>query len=86
MKTFILSIVLLFASVVSGQDPVIQGIIDAVDIEAMIQSVEEMSGEVSVDLGSGPVLITSRHRDNAGNALAQQYYEQRFVDMGYTTE
>lgn len=51
----------------------------------MITSVEEMSGEVPVDLGQGPVTITSRHSDHPGNALAQQYYERKFEALGYET-
>lgn len=68
-----------------AQSPVIQDILDAVRIDSMLFYVQQMSGEVPVDLGSGPVSITSRHTDNAGNALAQQYYEQKFASLGYTT-
>lgn len=70
----------------SAQHAVIGGIIEAVSIDSMITYVEEMSGEVPVDLGNGPVTITSRHSNHAGNALAQQYYEQKFAALGYTTE
>lgn len=76
---------LVLAQGLMAQNPIIQGIIDAVNIDSMLLYVEQMSGEVAVDLGSGPVTITSRHTDNAGNALAQQYYEQKFAALGYST-
>lgn len=69
----------------SAQDPIVQGVIDAVHIDSMLLYVEQMSGEVPIDLGNGPVTITSRHSDHAGNALAQQYYEQKFAALGYST-
>ncbi len=84
IKRYLLPFSFLTSCAVCGQDPVVQGILDAVSIDSMMQSVEEMSGEVSVDLGSGPVTIVSRHKDNAGNNLAQQYFEQRFTAMGYS--
>lgn len=74
----------IFFTSLRAQDPVIQGIIDAVNIDSMVHYVEEMSGEVSVDLGNGPVTITSRHSDNAGNLLAQEYYVRKFTDLGYS--
>jgi hypothetical protein len=67
----------------SAQSDVIGDIVGAVNIDSMITYVEEMTGEVPVDLGNGPITITSRHADHAGNALAQQYYEQRFAAWGY---
>lgn len=84
------SALLLTGSILSlslpAQHAVIEGIINAVSIDSMITYVEQMSGEVPVDLGDGPVTITSRHSNHAGNALAQQYYEQKFAALGYTTE
>lgn len=76
----------LFCAQGMAQHAVIGDIIDAVNIDSMITSVEEMSGEVPVDLGNGPVTITSRHSNHAGNALAQQYYEQKFAALGYSAE
>lgn len=72
-------------SALPAQHEVIQGVINAVHIDSMITYVEEMSGEVPVDLGNGPVTITSRHADHPGNALAQEYYERKFAALGYET-
>ncbi|MEZ4791176.1 MAG: M20/M25/M40 family metallo-hydrolase [Flavobacteriales bacterium] len=85
MRTILLLLTLTF-SVAHGQHLIIQGIMDGMALDSMLTYVEEMSGEVSVDLGSGPVVINSRHSDHAGNALAQQYYEQKLAAFGYTTE
>jgi len=76
---------LCFATVVNAQHEIIGGIINAVDIDSMLLYVEQMSGEVAVDLGNGPVTITSRHSDHADNAVAQLYYEQKFAALGYSS-
>jgi len=84
MRTILL-LLGLTCSVAHAQHAIIQGIIDGMEIDSMLTYVEEMSGEVAVELGSGPVVINSRHSDHAGNALAQQYYEQKLAAFGYST-
>jgi hypothetical protein len=86
MRSVFILISVFLGNAVFGQDPIIAAIIDSVRIERLIANVEEMSGEVPVDLGNGPITITSRHKDNPGNNLSQTYFEQRFVEMGYTPE
>ncbi|MBL7940014.1 MAG: M20/M25/M40 family metallo-hydrolase [Flavobacteriales bacterium] len=67
-----------------GQDPVVQGVIDAIEIDSMMHYVVQMDGEVPVDLGAGLVTIVSRNSFHEGNAMAQTYFEQRFAEFGYT--
>ena len=87
MKQVLLSLALVVCpALVRAQNPVIQGILDAVSIDSMMLYVSELSGELPVDLGSGPVTIASRHTNNAGNALAQAYLEQKLVQFGYVPE
>jgi len=69
--------------VVSAQDPIIQTIIDSVRIDSMIHYVEELSGEVPIDLGTGPTTILSRHKNNAGNTVAQDYLIHKMEQFGY---
>ena len=66
-----------------AQHPVVQAILDAVEVDSMIHYVEELSGEVPVDIGNGPELIVSRHKNNAGNDKAQAYLEQKLTQFGY---
>ena len=87
MKQVLLSLALVVSpALLRAQNPVIQGILDAVSIDSMMLYVSELSGEMPVDLGSGPVTIASRHTNNAGNALAQAYLEQKLVQFGYAPE
>lgn len=75
------------ASLVAGaQDPLIQTIIDSVRIDSMIHYVEELSGEVPVDLGTGPTTILSRHKNNAGNTVAQDYLMHKMQQFGYAPQ
>lgn len=66
-----------------AQHPVVAQVIDAMRIDSMIKYVEELSGEVPVNVGNGPELITSRHKNNPGNAVAQAYIEQKLEQFGY---
>lgn len=68
----------------SAQDPVIQGIIDAVQIDSMMHYVEQISGDVSVNVGAGPEFIITRHLADPGDALSQAFLEQKFTELGYT--
>ncbi len=82
--------IILFTSVCTAlslraQHPVVQGIIDAVELDSLMHYVNEISGEVPIDLGNGPITLVSRHKDNIGNEQAQTYFEQRFAALGYTT-
>lgn len=67
-----------------AQDPIIQGILDDVRIDSMMQWVGELSGEVATPIGGTMETITSRHKNNAGNALSQTYLEQKLAQFGYT--
>jgi Zn-dependent M28 family amino/carboxypeptidase len=58
-------------------------VLDAVRIDSMMRYVNELSGELPVNIGNGPELIASRHTFNAGNAMAQTWLEQKFVQLGY---
>jgi Peptidase family M28 len=68
----------------SAQDPMVQSIIDAVSIDSMMADLAPLSGETTVDVGDGPVTITSRNKSQPGNALAATWLQQRFQQLGYT--
>ncbi len=82
LSSAILGISLYFS--VTAQDPVVQTILDDVRIDSMMQWVGELSGEVATPIDGTPQVITSRHKNNAGNALSQTYLEQKFAQFGYT--
>jgi hypothetical protein len=77
-------LVLLGWSPVFAQHPVITAALNAVDLDTLVWDVERLSGEQAVDVGNGPETILSRHKFNAGNALAADWLQQRFTSMGYT--
>lgn len=84
MRSYSLLLVALFGGALQAQNNIVQGIVDAIQIDSMMLYVEQMSGEVPIDLGNGPVTITSRHSNNEGNVLAQTYYVQKFTSLGYS--
>lgn len=60
-----------------------QSVLDALRIDSMIHYVEELSGEVPTVISGSEQTIASRHKNNAGNALAQTYIEQKLMQFGY---
>lgn len=86
MRKFLWWPLLLAGTSVQAQNPLVQEVIDAVRIDSMMLWVNELTGEVPVDVGNGPELILSRHKFNPGNAVAQAYLEQKLVQFGYTPQ
>jgi hypothetical protein len=83
MRTALQSFFLCCGLGTAAQDPVIQAAIDAVSIDTLTSKVAQLSGEVAVDVGGGPVFITSRHKMNAGNAVAETWLMQELTALGY---
>jgi hypothetical protein len=86
MRYTLLFALLGVAASVRAQDPVVQSVLDAVRIDSMLLYVNELSGEVPVDVGNGLEYIVSRHSYNAGNAVAQSYLEQKLEQFGYVPQ
>lgn len=70
--------------VLQAQQPIIQLVIDAVDIDSLTWRLERLSGIQPVDVGNGGQTIFSRNKFQPGNALAAQWLQQEFSRMGYT--
>ncbi|HRD53723.1 MAG TPA: M28 family metallopeptidase [Flavobacteriales bacterium] len=66
-----------------AQHPVIQGVLDEVRIDSMMLWVSELSGEVPVMINGAEHTLVSRHKNNVGNNLAQQWLQQKLVQLGY---
>lgn len=73
-----------YAGGAHAQHPVIQSVLDEVRIDSMMHWVNELSGEVPVLIGGTGHTLLSRHKNNAGNDLAQAWLMQKFVELGYT--
>lgn len=84
IRPFIVSLLCIACSLRgAAQDPVVQSVIDGLQIDSMIHYVEELTGETMIDVGNGPELIVSRNKFNSGNAVAQAYIEQKLTQFGY---
>jgi Peptidase family M28 len=84
MKITIATALCFLAMGSSAQDPVIQVILDAVNTDSLVSYVSQLSGETTVDVGNGPETIVSRHKLNAGNAVAQAWLQQKLTGFGYS--
>lgn len=67
-----------------AQSPVVQQIIDGVSVDSLVWTLERLSGQEPIDVGAGDQLILSRNKNNAGNALAADWLQQRLQAYGYT--
>ena len=65
-----------------AQDPVVQSIINAVDIGRMMADLDTLSGQAQVDVGNGAQTILSRNEAQPGNALAADWLQQRIAEAG----
>lgn len=68
------------------QDAVVQAILNDLSIDTLLHYVNELTGETPIDVGNGPELIVSRHKNNPGNAVSQAWIEQKFQHLGYTPQ
>ena len=68
----------------NAQNPIIQTILNSLSTDSLVSYVSQLSGETTVDVGNGPETIISRHKLNAGNAVAQAWLQQKLTEFGYT--
>lgn len=72
----------LITTLVFGQDPVVQSILDGVEVDSMLQYVGDISGENPVLIDGNWETITSRHKLNVGNAHTSTYLFDKFTSFG----
>jgi hypothetical protein len=83
--TTILLLLALFKISFSQGHPTIQSIVDETNLDSLLFSVAELSGEVSTIINGAPYTITSRHKFSDGNAKAAVYLKQRLERYGLTS-
>ncbi|MFT4681456.1 MAG: hypothetical protein ACI9FU_000852 [Granulosicoccus sp.] len=88
MKRSILSLITIvaFNLVTVGQNPVIEQILNDVNLDSMLYYASAISGEFPVGLADTNVTIVSRHKNQPGNAFAADYIEQKLQSFGFTPE
>lgn len=82
-RAFVLAALLPAVMPTLAQNTAVADMLSATSIDSMMRFVEELSGEVSVDVGNGPVTIVSRHKNAAGNPIAADYIQQKLGSWGY---
>ncbi len=75
---------LAFPASIRAQNPAIQQIVDAVNVDSLTWRLERLSGMQPVNVGNGAQTILSRNKFQPGNALAADWLQQEFTRMGYT--
>ena len=75
-------IFLIFISITSllypQKKPVVEEIINKVNIDTLMNNLSELTGEKEISLSAGNIKITSRYRNNLGNTYAFQYLKKKF--------
>lgn len=85
-RSILLPLFLIPGSALWAQNPTVSSILEAIRIDSMMLWVDELSGELPIDVGNGPELILSRHKLSTGNALATDYLVQKLEEFGYLPE
>ncbi len=68
---------------VSAQNPAIQNMVDAVDLDALKYTVRSLSGEIPVEINGITDTIFSRHYLQPGNEKAFQWLKAGLQELGY---
>jgi hypothetical protein len=68
-----------------SQSPVIQQIVNSVNQDSIIHFVKELTGVVPTMINDSSQTILSRHKNQPGNALAENYIRQKLQYYGLTT-
>lgn len=83
MKKYFYSFILvLFQTAVSAQNPIIQAIINSVNIDTLMFSSNEITGEVGVVVTGITDTIKSRNKNRPGNELCFKYIRDKFISYG----
>lgn len=85
IRYYISVAVLVISTSAQAQDPLIQSLINEVNIDSLMYNASAISGEFAVGINGTASTITSRNKLNAGNALAADYLQQRLQQLGLNT-
>jgi len=67
------------------QVPLVQQIINSVNQDSLVYFARELSGDVQTNVNGTPVTILSRHKNQPGNEIAQNYIQQKLESYGIST-
>lgn len=85
-RTVLLLFISFFSNELNAQNPDILSIINNIQLDSLVKTVQEISGEVPVIINGATHTISSRSYSNPGNELAFQYLNSRFIDIGYEVD
>jgi hypothetical protein len=85
MRSYFALVLLCLPLLLHAQDPQIEAMLAEVSIDSMLYHCSAISGEFPVTVNGNTVTISSRNKNNPGNALAAQYIKERFEEYGLTT-
>src|SRR5688572_32572547 len=85
-RLYYLLLAFCFPTIVVGQNPTIQSIVNMVNIDTLMLRVNEISGEVGVVVNGVTDTIKSRNKNRPGNELCFKYARDKFIEYGYTVD
>jgi len=72
----------LFYMIGKGQNPIVQKILNEVNMDSLTFFVKQLTGEEKVIINGIPDTIFSRHKNQPGNEKAFQFVKQKFLGYG----
>lgn len=80
----LLVVSLLLTGNIYSQNPIVQQVINSVDIDSLVYFVRELSGDVATTINGQPYTILSRNKNQPGNDKAADYIKERLEYYGLT--
>ncbi|MFO7523930.1 MAG: M28 family peptidase [Ignavibacteriaceae bacterium] len=80
----LLVVSLLLTGNIYSQNPIVQQVINSVDIDSLVNFVRELSGDVATTINGQPYTILSRNKNQPGNDKAADYIKERLEYYGLT--
>jgi hypothetical protein len=83
LKTLLIILITLgYLAQARSQNPIVQSILNDVEIDSMTFFIQQLSGEEQVVINGQVDTIFSRHKDQPGNEKAFQFVREKFIAYG----
>lgn len=82
LRSLLLLVLSFSTAFIRAQNPVIQAVVDAVSIDSLVKDLQQLTGEIPVNVGNGEEYIVSRNDNQPGNPIAGQWLQQRMTSLG----
>lgn len=81
-KKIFLLLIFIYSISFAQQKEIINAIISKVNIDSLMETLSQLTGDKETNIGGGNIRITSRYRSSLGNSYAAQFLKRKFQKLG----